>query len=160
MKIILNHNKLKTIVQNLKNSGKKIVFTNGCFDLIHRGHIEYLKKAKKLGDILIIGINSDESVKRIKGSKRPIISEKDRAEILASFFFVDYVTIFNEDTPFNLISKIVPDILVKGGDWERDKIVGKEIVEANGGEVVVIEYLKGYSTSSIIEKIKNLYCQE
>ena len=157
-KIILNHNILSKILLKLKKNGKKVVFTNGCFDIIHRGHVEYLKKAKSLGDILVVGLNSDFSVRKIKGEKRPINNQLDRAVILSSFFFVDYVTIFEEETPLNLIKKILPDILVKGGDWSIENIVGKDVVEKNGGKVVTIEYLKGYSTSNIIEKIKNLYC--
>ena len=157
-KIILNHNILSEILSKIKRDGKKIVFTNGCFDIIHRGHVEYLKKAKSLGDILVIGINSDSSVKRIKGEKRPINNQIDRAVILSSFFFVDFVTIFDEETPLNLIEKLLPDVLVKGSDWPIESIVGRDIVEKNGGKVVTIDYLKGYSTSNLIEKIKNLYC--
>jgi rfaE bifunctional protein nucleotidyltransferase chain/domain len=138
----------KTIKEN-----KKIVFTNGCFDLLHRGHIEYLKKAKKLGDILVIGLNSDHSVRRIKGRGRPIQDQKDRAEILASLCFVDYVCIFNELTPLRLISRLTPDILVKGGDWKIRDIVGKETVESHGGRVLNIKMVKGRSTHQIIQTI-------
>ena len=157
-KLIKEHTKLVAKVKELKNSGKKIVFTNGCFDIIHPGHVEYLYKAKSLGDILIIGINSDKSVKKIKGDKRPILNENDRALILSAFFFVDYITIFEEETPYNLIKKLIPDVLVKGGDWEIENIVGKDIVEKNGGKVVTINYKNGYSTTNIINKIKKLYC--
>lgn len=152
-KFIKNHKKLKEILDRLKKSGKKIVFTNGCFDLIHPGHVDYLEKAKSLGDILVVAINSDSSVKRLKGEKRPILNENDRVKIISSFYFVDYVTIFQEDTPYNLIKILIPDILVKGGDWDIDKIVGKDIVEKNGGKVLNIEFKEGYSTSGIIEKI-------
>lgn len=136
-----------------KKENKKIVFTNGCFDLLHRGHIEYLKKAKTLGDILVIGLNSDYSIRRIKGKDRPIQDQKDRAEILASLYFVDYVCIFDELTPLKLISKLVPDILVKGGDWKIRNIVGKETVESHGGKVLNIKMVKGKSTRRIIQTI-------
>ncbi len=157
-KFFKNHIELSKILKNLKYKNKKIVFTNGCFDLIHPGHIEYLEKAKKLGDILVLGLNSDDSIKKIKGEKRPILKEMDRVYILSCFYFVDYLTIFEEETPYELIKKIKPDILVKGGDWEINKIVGKDIVEENGGKVVIIKYKEGYSTTNIIEKIKRLYC--
>jgi len=130
-----------------------VVFTNGCFDLLHRGHIEYLKKAKKLGDILIVGLNSDSSVKKIKGEGRPIQGQADRAVILASLYFVDYVCIFNELTPLKLISKLIPDILAKGGDWKVKDIVGKDIVESHGGKVLSIKMVKGKSTRNIIQTI-------
>jgi D-beta-D-heptose 7-phosphate kinase/D-beta-D-heptose 1-phosphate adenosyltransferase len=136
-----------------KKENQKVVFTNGCFDLLHRGHIEYLKKAKRLGDLLIVGLNSDYSVRRIKGKGRPIQSQKDRAEILASLHFVDYVCIFKELTPLKLISKLVPDVLVKGGDWEINDIVGKEIVDSSGGKVLNIKMVKGKSTQQIIQTI-------
>ena len=133
----------------LRGKGKKIVFTNGCFDILHRGHIEYLKKAKELGDILVVGLNSDESVKKIKGKGRPINRQEDRAELLASLEFVDYVVIFDEDTPYNLIREIKPDILVKGGDYKIEEVVGKEFAK----ETVVLSFIEGYSTTSIVEKI-------
>lgn len=132
----------------------KIVFTNGCFDLLHRGHIEYLAKAKSFGDILIIGLNSDKSVKILKGPTRPFINEEDRGVVLESLKFVDAVILFEEETPFNVINKIIPDVLVKGGDYNINNIVGKKTVEDNGGEVVTVEYIKGFSTSNLIEKIK------
>ena len=144
---------LKRILSSLKQKNKRIAFTNGCFDLLHRGHIEYLKKARSLGDILVIGLNSDASVRRLKGKNRPVTSQNDRAEILANLEFVDFVTIFNEDTPFNLIKKLRPDILVKGADWKRNEIVGKNIVESYGGKVAVVKYLKGYSTTGILHVI-------
>lgn len=157
-KIFLSWNKLRDKIEALKNEGKKIVFTNGCFDIIHVGHIDYLKKAKDLGDILVIAINSDKSVKRIKGDKRPINNEFDRLKFLEAFYFTDFITIFNEDTPLNLIKLIKPDILVKGGDWQLEEIVGKEIVDEYGGSVRTIPYLEGYSTSNLINKIlKNYY---
>lgn len=133
---------------------QKIVFTNGCFDILHVGHIRYLKEAARLGDILIIGLNSDDSVKRLKGPKRPINGELDRAEMLGALGFVDYVAIFDEDTPLNLINTIQPDILVKGGDYEPDAVVGKKEVEERGGKLVLIPFVDGKSTTNIIEKIK------
>lgn len=152
--------KLKTldelikIVEGLKKKSKKIVFTNGCFDILHLGHIRYLKEAKKLGDILIIGLNSDKSVRSLKGENRPLVKEKDRAEILSALEVVDYIVIFNELTPKNLIDRIIPQVLVKGGDWEKDEVVGRDTVEAHRGEVVIIPEVKGYSTSALINKIR------
>ncbi len=152
-KFISNHNELAKLVKKLKAQNKKIVFTNGCFDLIHPGHVEYLEKAKSLGDVLIVGVNSDDSVKRLKGKNRPILSEKDRVLILSAFYFVDFVTIFNEDTPYDLIKLIIPDVLVKGGDWQIENIVGKDIVEKYGGIVKTIDFKENYSTTNIIKKI-------
>ncbi len=152
--------KLKTwteiaiIVKDLKTTGKKIVFTNGCFDIIHAGHVEYLQEAAELGDILIIGLNSDNSVKRLKGKNRPINSQIDRAKALSGLANVSYVVIFEEDTPYMLIDHIKPDVLVKGGDWKPDEIVGADIVLANGGSVRSLSYKEGNSTSSIINKMK------
>jgi len=148
---------IKSIRSKLKAEGKKIVFTNGVFDLIHSGHVDYLSKAKKLGDVLIVGLNSDDSVKRIKGDKRPILNQAERAFILSNIKPVDYVVVFEEDTPENLISEIIPDILVKGADWAVEKIVGKDIVEKNGGKVMNIEFVNDQSTSRIIELIVNRY---
>ena len=141
-------NEIKEIAARLKSEGKKIVFTNGCFDLLHIGHIRYLTEAKKLGDILIVGLNSDASVSRLK-PQRPINEESQRAEVLASLEMVDFVTIFSEDTPYELIKSIGPDVLVKGGDWKKEDIVGSDIV----AEVHSLPYVPGVSTSSIIEKI-------
>lgn len=134
---------------------QKIVFTNGCFDIIHKGHIEYLAQAADYGDIFIVGLNSDESIKKIKGENRPINDELSRAITLASLQFVNYVVLFDEETPYNLISALVPDILVKGGDYKKEDIVGYDVVKKAGGEIVTIDFIKGYSTSSIIDKIKN-----
>jgi rfaE bifunctional protein nucleotidyltransferase chain/domain len=136
---------------------KKIVFTNGCFDILHLGHIDYLSRAKDLGDILIIGLNSDASVSRIKGKNRPIVDQESRSMILASLRFIDAIVLFDEDTPYNLISLIKPDILVKGSDYKREEIIGADIVEATGGEIVTIPFLEGYSTSSVIKKIRTEY---
>lgn len=133
---------------------KKIVFTNGCFDILHLGHIDYLSKAKDLGDLLIIGLNTDSSVSKLKGNNRPIQDENSRATVLASLSFVDAVVYFSDDTPYNLIKIIQPDILVKGADYKPEDIVGYDIVKNNGGEVVTIEYLEGYSTTTIENKIR------
>jgi len=148
---------LKAIRFKLKAEGKKVVFTNGVFDLIHSGHVDYLSKAKKLGDVLIVGLNSDESVKRIKGDKRPILKQEERSYILSNLKPVDYVIFFDEGTPEKLISEIIPDILVKGADWAVEKIVGKEIVEKNGGKVMNIEFVNDQSTSKIIDLIVKRY---
>lgn len=133
---------------------KKLVFTNGCFDILHRGHVEYLAKAAQEGDILIIGLNSDESVSKLKGENRPIQDQETRALILSSFQFVHAVVVFNEETPFELIKIIQPDVLIKGGDYSIDKIVGSDIVIAKGGEVKTVEFVEGFSTSGILEKMK------
>lgn len=138
-----------------ENKGKKIVFTNGCFDILHRGHVTYLAEAKKLGDLLVLGVNSDASVKRLKGPERPINNEKDRAYVLSQLKSVDFTEIFTEDTPLNLINKIMPKVLVKGGDWKIDQIVGAKEVIANGGDVFSLNFVDGYSTTSIIHKIQD-----
>ena len=139
-----------------KRNGKRLVFTNGCFDLLHPGHIQSLEAARALGDLLIVGINSDSSVRSLKGSSRPVLPEQERAEILASLECVDAVLIFPELTPQNVIAKLLPDVLVKGGDWPGDQIVGREEVEAAGGKVVRIDIVPGYSTTTILEKIRAL----
>lgn len=144
---------IKAIREKLKAEGKKIVFTNGVFDLIHSGHVDYLIKAKEMGEVLIVGLNSDESVIRIKGEKRPILKQDERAFVLSNIKPVDYVVLFDEDTPEKLISEIVPDVLVKGADWSIDKIVGKDVVEKNGGQVMNIKFVNDQSTSKIIEII-------
>ena len=141
-------------LKKIKEENKKIVFTNGCFDILHVGHIRYLSKAKKLGNILIVGLNSDKSVKKLKGDNRPINIFEDRATLLASLRFVDLVIIFEEKTPENLIKKIKPDILVKGGDYNIEDIVGYKTVIENGGEVKVLGFQDGYSSSNYINKIK------
>ena len=135
--------------------GKKIVFTNGCFDILHLGHVQYLAQAKELGDLLVIGLNSDLSVKRLKGETRPVNPEHARALVLAALQFVDFVILFEEDTPFELIQKIIPDVLVKGGDYNKDQIVGADIVTSNGGEVVVLDFVDGFSTTQIINQCNN-----
>lgn len=133
---------------------KKLVFTNGCFDILHRGHVEYLAKAAQEGDILIIGLNSDESVAKLKGENRPIQDQETRALVLSSFQFVHAVVVFNEETPLELIKIIQPDVLIKGGDYSIDNIVGSDIVIAKGGEVKTVEFVEGFSTSGILEKMK------
>jgi len=148
---ILSWHELKTVVDDLKAEGKKIVFTNGCFDIIHIGHVRYLKEAKALGDVLVIGLNSDKSVSSIK-SNRPINPQNHRAEVLSSLEMVDYVVLFDEETPYDLIKSIRPDILVKGGDWKKEEIVGSDIA----GETRSLPYVEGTSTTGIIERIKRL----
>lgn len=138
-----------------QNEGKRIVFTNGCFDILHRGHVTYLAEARKLGDLLVVGVNSDASVKRLKGPERPINNETDRAYVLSQLKSVDFTEIFTEDTPLNLILKVKPKILVKGGDWKIDQIVGAKEVIANGGDVFSLNFVDGYSTTSIIHKIQD-----
>ncbi len=138
------------------NRNKKVVFTNGCFDIIHAGHIAYLNEAGKLGDILIVGLNSDRSVKRLKGEGRPVVGEKDRAYILSNLKPVDYVIIFDEDTPYHLIKALKPDFLVKGGDYRGKDIAGRDLVEASGGRVVLIDTVEGKSTTGLMEKIGKL----
>ena len=136
-----------------KFKGFTVVFTNGCFDILHRGHVEYLLKAADLGNILIIGLNSDQSVRRIKGKNRPVQDETSRSLILASLQFVNYIILFDEDTPYNLIKSVEPHILVKGADYKKEEIVGHDIVENYGGKVVTIDLVEGYSSSSIIRKM-------
>src|SRR5499427_1398912 len=142
--------------ERLRREGKRIVFTNGCFDLLHPGHVRYLAQARALGDALIVAINSDRSVSELKGKGRPILNEQERAEVLSGLESVDFVIVFDEQTPQQLIAAILPDILVKGGDWTIDKIVGREEVEAAGGQVYSLPYLEGQSTSEIIERIRRL----
>ncbi len=154
---ILSIDEAISYVKQMKKKKKKVVFTNGCFDIVHRGHIEYLQKAKELGDILIVGLNSDESVKRLKGKNRPIMPQEDRAYILSHIVGVDVVCIFEEDTPQKLIESLVPDILVKGAEYKINEIVGRETVFNSGGKVLTIPMVKGKSTRNLIRKIANLY---
>ena len=144
------------IRKDIKNKNKTLVFTNGCFDIIHRGHIEYLNEARSLGDYLIVGLNSDSSVNKLKGDNRPINNQNDRSAVLDNLKSVDYVVIFFEDTPFELIKKIIPDILVKGGDWKENDIVGADIVIGNGGIVKSLKYIQNYSTTALLKKISSL----
>jgi len=146
---------LKAIVVVARNNGKKVAFTNGCFDLLHRGHVHVLREAKACGDLLIVGINSDESVKQIKGPTRPVLPESDRCELLGAMEMVDYVVLFDEPDPHDLISAVRPDVLVKGGDWNAEKIIGADLVEEAGGRVAVVPYIKGFSTTELIERVKN-----
>jgi rfaE bifunctional protein nucleotidyltransferase chain/domain len=132
---------------------QRIVFTNGCFDVLHSGHIQYLVKAAEMADLLLIGLNTDESVKKLKGPSRPYLNEEARALIMASLFFVSAVVLFNEETPYNLIKQVMPDVLVKGGDYKPEEIVGYDIVKSNGGEVLTIEFIPGFSSTGIIGKI-------
>jgi D-glycero-beta-D-manno-heptose 1-phosphate adenylyltransferase len=138
---------------SLKKQGRKIVFTNGCFDILHLGHLDYLSKARDLGDFLVVGLNSDLSIKKLKGNGRPIQNEVSRTYHLASLFFVDAIVVFDEDTPCNIINQIIPHVLVKGGDYSLENIVGAEVVEKHGGVVQTIDFLEGFSTTNIINKI-------
>jgi len=144
----------KAVVLQWKQAGKKVVFTNGCFDILHLGHVDYLEKARELGDKLVLGLNTDDSVSRFKGPERPIQSQNSRAHVLASLQFIDLVVFFNEDTPLNLISELVPDVLVKGSDYLAENIVGADVVKRAGGVVKTIDFVPGYSTTRILEKIK------
>ena len=145
------------IIKGLRAKGKRIVFTNGCFDLLHIGHVRYLEKARGLGDVLVVGVNSDTSVRKLKGPERPIIPEEERAEILSGLGCVDYVTVFEERDPLKLISSLQPNVLAKGGDWTKEQIVGREVVERSGGEVVIIPFVEKASTSNVIGTILKRY---
>jgi rfaE bifunctional protein nucleotidyltransferase chain/domain len=149
--------KIKDIVTERKMRGEKIVFTNGCFDLLHVGHVRYLREARSCGDCLLIGLNSDHSIRSIKGEKRPILPQEQRAEVLAALEFVDLVVIFEESDPLRLISLVQPDVLVKGADWEYDQIIGREVVEQNGGRIVRIPLVPDMSTTTIINLIRSRY---
>ena len=151
---------LLPIIRRFKKQGKRIVFTNGCFDLLHLGHVTYLDRAKSKGDFLVVGINSDRSVRKLKGKERPLVAQSDRARVLAGLASVDYVTIFDEPTPLSLIQAIQPDILVKGSDWEKDNIVGSDVVRGRGGKVVRIPVVKGISTSQIIKRFVERYARK
>jgi rfaE bifunctional protein nucleotidyltransferase chain/domain len=151
---ILSRPALKRRLAGLRRSGKRIVFTNGCFDLIHPGHIRYLRAAKGLGDVLVVALNSDDSVRRLKGSGRPLVCERDRCEVVAALEMIDYVTVFGDDTPYALIKDLQPDVLVKGGDWQPDRIVGADVVRARGGTVRSLPYARGYSTTALVRKLE------
>ena len=153
---VLARSELTRRTDALKRDGRRVVFTNGCFDILHPGHVRMLEKARSLGDALIVGINSDASVQEIKGPQRPLIPEAERAELLAALEAVDFVTVFDEPTPRELIAAILPAVLVKGSDWGPDEIVGREEVEAAGGEVISIPLEVGYSTTKLIERIRRL----
>jgi len=152
---IKNWQEIEEISEELKRSDKKIVFTNGCFDILHAGHISYIREAKALGDILMIGLNSDGSVKRLKGPDRPINDQKSRALLLSELKSIDYIIIFEEDTPYDLINCIKPNILVKGGDWKINEIVGSDIVLSTNGIVKSLKFLEGYSSTKLINRMKN-----
>ncbi len=154
---IKNREELHRIIQDLKAKRKRVVFTNGCFDLLHVGHIRYLEKARTLGDVLVVGLNTDRSVQTIKGPLRPILPEEERAEVLSGLGCVDYVTLFDEPTPLQLITFLKPDVLVKGGDWTKETVVGREVVEESGGEVIILPFIEGSSSSNIIETILTRY---
>jgi rfaE bifunctional protein nucleotidyltransferase chain/domain len=157
MNNVINLSDIVEIRNSLKRKNKKVVFTNGVFDILHAGHVDYLTKSKSLGDVLIVGINSDSSVRRIKGDLRPVVPEQERAFIISSLKPVDYVVIFEEDTPYEIIKVIVPDVLVKGADWSKDKIVGADIVEAIGGSVETIGFVNQSSTTNIINTVLEKY---
>ena len=145
---------LEPIVAAAKRDGKTVVFTNGCFDLLHRGHVHLLRQSKNLGDILIVAVNSDRSVREIKGPTRPILPEVDRLSLISAMEMVDYVILFEEPDPYRVIKALRPNVLVKGGDWAEDEVVGSDVVKQNGGRVELVPYLKGFSTSEIIEKVR------
>ncbi len=154
---IKEREELRKALEKLRSNGKRVVFTNGCFDLLHVGHLRYLEEARSLGDVLIVGVNSDASVRTLKGPKRPILPLQERMELLSGLGCVDYVTSFKESTPLELISILKPHILVKGGDWSKETIVGREVVEGSGGEVVVLPFVEGNSTTSLVETILSRY---
>jgi len=154
---IYNREELKGELERLRREGRKIVFTNGCFDILHVGHVRYLQAARESGDVLVVALNSDSSVKAIKGEKRPLIPEGERAVVVAALESVDYVTVFSETTPLTLIECLRPDVLVKGGDWAEDQVVGREAVAKWGGHVVIIPVIKGASTTNIVDKISKVY---
>jgi D-beta-D-heptose 7-phosphate kinase/D-beta-D-heptose 1-phosphate adenosyltransferase len=151
----IDFDKIEKFCRDIRNQKKTIVTTNGCFDILHLGHVEYLQKASELGDVLIVGINSQESVRRIKGNNRPVTSEIGRISIVAALGFVDYCVVFNEDTPVELLKRIKPDIHVKGGDYNPDDLIEKKVIEDNGGIVKILPLVNGYSTTNTIEKMKN-----
>lgn len=153
--MIRSLNDIIKLREKIRIENRKVVFTNGCFDIIHKGHVTYLNEAKSLGDHLIVGINSDDSVKRLKGKDRPVNNEYDRAFVLDNLKSVDDVLIFNEDTPYHIIKEIIPDLLVKGGDWKEEDIVGSDIVKMNGGKVISLQFVNDYSTTNILKKIEN-----
>lgn len=150
---ILDRGSLIAERERLRQQGRRVVFTNGCFDLLHPGHVRFLQQARSLGDVLIVAVNSDPSARQLKGPGRPILTEQERCEVLAALQAVDYVTVFDEPTPRELITVLLPDVLVKGGDWPPDQIVGRDEVEAAGGRVYSLPYVEGYSTTNLIKRI-------
>jgi rfaE bifunctional protein nucleotidyltransferase chain/domain len=157
MAVIFSLDRLRTERERLRREGRRVVFTNGCFDLIHPGHVKYLQEARRLGDALIVALNSDRSVRELKGEKRPILDQNERADVMAALSCVDYVTIFDEPTPREIIAALLPDVLVKGGDWDVERIVGRDEVEAAGGEVLSLPFIEGCSTTDVIERILRRY---
>jgi rfaE bifunctional protein nucleotidyltransferase chain/domain len=157
---VLPAERLACELERYRSLGKKTVFTNGCFDLLHIGHVRYLQQARALGDLLVVAVNSDRSVRRIKGAPRPILPESDRAEIIASLSCVDFVTIFDEDDPLRVIELLEPDVLVKGGDWTPERIVGRDFVERRGGKVISLPLVPGVSTTALIQRISRLHNAE
>jgi rfaE bifunctional protein nucleotidyltransferase chain/domain len=155
-KKVQSPDRLSRIRENLRLKSQKIVFTNGCFDILHRGHIHLFRKSKRLGDVLVVGINNDASIRRLKGPGRPVFPLQERLEVLAALSDIDYLVAFSQDTPLELIKQVKPDILVKGGDWQPEAVVGKKEVEDEGGRVVIIPYLPGRSTTEIIQKIREI----
>jgi rfaE bifunctional protein nucleotidyltransferase chain/domain len=153
---ILDRQELIRVREGLRGEGRSLVFTNGCFDLLHPGHVRYLAAARALGDALVVALNSDRSVRVLKGEGRPILSEKERAEVIAALEAVDYVIVFDEETPRELVAELLPDVLVKGGDWPVDQIAGRQEVEAAGGKVLSLPFVEGASSTDIIERIKRL----
>ena len=160
MNKIIDRDILKEILEALRQEGKKIAFTNGCFDILHVGHVRYLKEARNTADILVLALNSDASVRSIKGEKRPLVGEEERAEVLAALECVDFVTIFPELTPLELIVYLKPDLLIKGGDWPEDQVVGRDEIKKWGGRVTIIPEVAGKSTTNIVDKIISVYCSE
>jgi len=154
---ICTREQLKEELDIVRREGKRIVFTNGCFDILHVGHVRYLREAQGEGDVLVVAVNSDSSVRSIKGEKRPLVSEAERAEMVAALAMVDYVTVFSETTPLAIIEELQPDVLAKGGDWSRDEVVGRQAVENRGGRVVIIPVTEGASTTNIVERIRRVY---
>jgi D-beta-D-heptose 7-phosphate kinase / D-beta-D-heptose 1-phosphate adenosyltransferase len=154
---IKDREELRRIIEDLRTKGKRVVFTNGCFDILHVGHVRYLEQARRLGDVLVVGINSDRSVRGLKGPRRPILPVVERAEILCGLACIDYISVFEESTPYELISALRPDVLVKGGDWSKEQVVGRDVVEGAGGEVVTLPFVEGASTTNIIETILEKY---
>lgn len=153
--MVLSLAKLQRVVRRLRRRGKRIAFTNGCFDLLHAGHLDYLEKVKSKADVLVVAVNSDASVRRLKkGPGRPLVPEKERARLVAALKPVDFVVVFSEPTPLKVIQALQPDVLAKGGDWKKESIVGRDLVERRGGKVVVVPYLKGHSTTGLVQRIR------
>jgi len=153
---IVSPETLAGLLEKKRQRGRRIVFTNGCFDILHAGHVRYLAQARRLGDLLVVALNTDRSVRAIKGPERPVVSQEERAFVMAALESVDYVTFFDDETPLSLIETLEPDVLVKGGDWEPDRVVGGDLVRSRGGKVVILPYLEGASTTNIIEKIRRI----